>query len=67
MGKVSWLTDFLKIILFIYFIFGCARSLLLCGLSLVAGSRDYSSLQSVGFSLQWLLLWSTSSRGRGLQ
>ena len=26
------------------------------GLSLVASSRDYSSLQCVGFSLQWLLL-----------
>ena len=27
-----------------------------CGLSLVAASRGYSSLQCVGFSLRWLLL-----------
>ena len=34
-----------------------------CGLSLLAVSRDYFSLQYVGFSLQWLLLlWSTGSR-----
>ena len=34
-------------------------------LSLVAVSGGYSSLQCVGFSLQWLLLWSTGSRLMG--
>ena len=35
-------------------------------LSLVASSRGYSSLQCMGFSLQWLLLlWSTGSRHAG--
>ena len=35
-------------------------------LSLVAAGRDYSSLQCVGFSLQWLLLlWSRGSRCMG--
>ena len=37
------------------------------GLSLVAVSRGYSLLSSVGFSLQWLLLWSTGSRAFGPQ
>ena len=36
------------------------------GLSLVAASGGYSSLQCVGFSLRWLLLlWSTDSRRAG--
>ena len=36
------------------------------GLSLVAVSRGYSSLQCAGFSLQWLLLlWSMGSRHAG--
>ena len=36
-----------------------------CGLSLVAGSRGYSSLRCAGFSLLWLLLLqSTGSRPR---
>ena len=36
------------------------------GLSLVAESGGYSSLQCAGFSLQWLLLlWSTGSRCAG--
>ena len=52
-------------ILFIYFwlcwVFVAAR-----GLSLVTASRGYSSLQCVGFSLQWLLLLrSTGSRHTG--
>ena len=42
--------------LFILFIFGCVGSVAACGLSLVAASGGYSSLQCVGFSLQWLLL-----------
>ena len=52
-------------ILFIYswlhWVFVAAR-----GLSLVAGSGGYSSLQCTGFSLQWLpSLWSTGSRRAG--
>ena len=62
--------NFLKnlfIYLFIYFwlhwVFVAAR-----GLSLVAESRGYSSLQCAGFSLWWLLLLrSTGSRARSLQ
>ena len=51
--------------LFLKFVFGCifvaAR-----GLSLVAASRGYSSLQCAGFSLWWLpLLRSTGSRPTG--
>ena len=39
-----------------------------CGLSLVAASRDYSLLRCAAFSLWWLLLlWSTGSRACGLQ
>ena len=65
---LSRLWFFLKInlfILFIYFwlrwVFGAA-----CGLSLVAASGGYSSLQYAGFSLRWLLLlWSTGSRHAG--
>ena len=50
---------------FIYFwlhwVFVAAR-----GLSLVAGSKGYSSLQCAGFSLRWLLLlWRTGSRRAG--
>ena len=53
------------IYLFIYFwlrwVFVAA-----CGLPLVAVSGGYSSLQCVGFSLQWLLLLqSTASRRTG--
>ena len=57
---------FFKLIhLFIYFwlcqVFVAAR-----GLSLVAASGSYSSLQFTGFSLWWLLLlWSTGSRRSG--
>ena len=35
------------------------------GLSLIAASGGYSSLWCTGFSLQWLLLWSTGSRCTG--
>ena len=59
---------FFFLILFIYlFIFGCiGSSWQHAGLSLVAASRGYSSLQCTGFSLQWLLLlWSTDSRRVG--
>ena len=47
-----------NLFLFYLFIFGCIVHVL----SLVAASRGYSSLQCRGFSLRWLLLWSTSSR-----
>ena len=48
------------------YIFSCTGSLLLGGLSLIAVSRGYSSLQCTGFSLQWLLLLQrTSSRHVG--
>ena len=50
------------------FIFGCAGSSLLHGLSLTVASRGYSSLQRSGSSLWWLLLLqSTGSRVYGLQ
>ena len=51
----------------ILFIYGHSGSLLLCeGFPLVAASRGSSSLQWVGFSLQWLLLLqSTGSRRLG--
>ena len=46
--------------------FPCEIFIALCGLSLVVGNRGYSSLQCVGFSLLWLLLWqSTGSRHTG--
>ena len=35
------------------------------GLSLVEASGGYSLLQCLGFSLRWLLLWSTDSRRTG--
>ena len=37
------------------------------GLSLVAASKGYSSLQCVGFLLRWLLLWSMGSKVCRLQ
>ena len=46
------------------FIYGCAGSLL-CRLSLVAVIGSYSSLWHAGFSLWWLVLWSTGSRHTG--
>ena len=54
-------------ILFFSFLFCCTGSLLLyVGFSLVVRSRDYPSLQCMGFSLWWLLLlWSTGSRRTG--
>ena len=36
-----------------------------CGPSPVAASGGYSSLRCAGFSLRWLLLWSTGSRRMG--
>ena len=54
------LDRFFKIYLFIYFRL-CWVFIAVCQLSLVAASRGYSSLQRLGFSLMWLLLWSTGS------
>ena len=52
------------IYLFIYF-WLCWVFVATCGLPLVTASRDYSSLQCAGFSLQWLpLLQSTGSSMR---
>ena len=50
--------------IFSFITFGCAGSLLLCGLSLVMESR--ATLRCRGFSLWWLLLlWRTGSRCAG--
>ena len=56
-------------VFFILFLFdGTRASIATQGLSLVAVSGGYSSLQWAGFSLQWLLLlWNTGSRICGLQ
>ena len=44
-----------------------ALGLVAYGLFLVAASRSYSSLWSMGFSLHWLLLlWSMASRAQAL-
>ena len=55
-----WTQHFLNLFYFIYFIFGCVGSSLLCaGFSLVSGfsvSGGYSLLQCTGFSLRWLLV-----------
>ena len=54
-----------KFILFIYS-WLCWVFVAVCGLSLVAASRGYSSLRCAGFSLRWLLLLrSTGSRHAG--
>ena len=54
---------FFKINLFIYWlslVFVAAH-----GLPLAAASGGHSSLRCMGFSLRWLLLWSTGSRHAG--
>ena len=45
--------------------FGCAGSVAFEQAFSVSASKGYSSLQCVGFSLWWLLLWSTDSRHMG--
>ena len=51
---------------FLIYFWLCWVFIAACGFSLVAASGGYSSLQCVGFSLQWLLLlWSTGSRHAG--
>ena len=65
----SVISDFLKINLFIYlftYLWLCWFFVAARGLSLVAASGGYSSLQCAGFSFQWLLLSrSTGSRCAG--
>ena len=58
-SKMSHFSKFL----FIYFIFGCTGSSLLCRLFSSCGERGVApQLWYVGFSLRWLLLlWSTGS------
>ena len=56
---------FFSSLLFYLFIFGCVGSLLHAGFLLVAASGGCSSLRCMGFSLWWLLLWSTGSSHRG--
>ena len=51
--KLIFSSLFKYMILFIYFISGCAASSLLHRLPLAAESRGYSPLQCSGFSLQW--------------
>ena len=59
--RVFYFFLFFKIYFWLCWVFIAAR-----GLSLVAVSRDYSSLRCAGFSLQWLLLLrSTGSRRVG--
>ena len=67
-GSIVFFCFFFKINLFILFIYFCLCWVFTaaCGLSLVAASGGYSSLQCAGFSLRWLLsLWSTGSRRTG--
>ena len=60
------LMRFIILIDFIFFFWLHWVFIATCGLSLVAVSGGYSSLQYVGFSLQWLLLLrSTGSRHAG--
>ena len=40
----------------------CSVFIAECRLSLVAANGGYSSLQCLGFSLRWILLWSMGSR-----
>ena len=51
--------------LFTFFQWLCWVFIATCWLSLVAVSGSYSSLGCVGFSLQWLCLWSRGSRVPG--
>ena len=61
-----WLYFFIYIYLFYIYFWLCWVFVAVRGLSLVAVSRGYSSLQCAGFSLWWLLLLrSTGSRCTG--
>ena len=48
--------------LFVFIFWPHCVFIAVCGLFLVVMSRGYSSLQCTGFSLQWLLSWSTDYR-----
>ena len=56
-----------KMIVFLFLFFWlCWVFVAVCGLSLAAATRGYSSLRCAGFSLRWLLLlWSMGSRRPG--
>ena len=66
-NTLSFVGFFVNLFIYLYFIFGCIGSSLLCtGFSLAAASGGYSSLRCAGFSLRWLLLLrSTGSRRAG--
>ena len=61
-GEANFFFFFFKINLFIYYFWLLGVFIAARRLSLVAASGGYSLLWCVGFSLQWLLLWSTGSR-----
>ena len=63
----SHIPYFLKYSFICLFIFGCAGSWLLCGLSVVAAMGATLWLWGMDFSLHWLLLCHVGSRARGLQ
>ena len=55
---------FINLFIFILFFWLCWVFIAVRGLSLVATSGGYSSLQCAGFSLQWLLLLQSVGSGR---
>ena len=55
------------IITYLFYFWLCWVFVALHGLSLLAVSRGYSCLRCAGFSLRWLLVWSTASRAPELQ
>ena len=64
MHEFTYFLGFFVFLNFIYFIFGCVGSSLLCtGVSLVAASGGYSSLRCTGFSWPWLLLLGARALG----
>ena len=62
-----FMSGFLKnFFIFLIYFWPCWVFITVRGLSLVAVSGGYSSLQCTGFSLRWLLLlWSTGCRHKG--
>ena len=67
-GPPGTIRQWLEMVCFFFvFFFCCIGSLLLRGLSLVAVSRGYSSLQCAGFSLRWLLFSSCGTRAQLLR
>lgn len=70
-SQATRLCDFLKcyffIITYLLYFWLCWVFIALHGLSPLAVSGGCSSLRWAGFSLQWLLVWSTASRAPELQ